>query len=136
LSSGHNNYDVKLGDFGLSRYFSSALMMHTRVGTPLYVAPEVLMNKGYGPGVDMWAVGVLTYILLSGKPPFPCDNMSLLFQCIMSGTYSFQDLAWVRITSAAKDFIKQLLFVEPSLRLTAARALEHPWLKIADRSLI
>ncbi|MDP2434797.1 MAG: serine/threonine-protein kinase, partial [archaeon] len=129
LVSPTDNIDVKLADFGLSCYFSGAASLLTRVGTPLYVAPEILSNKGYGPAVDMWAVGVLTFCLLSGKPPFPCQDLAVLYQYIMQAKFSFDDPVWLKISTEAKEFIKSLLKVEPSLRLSAPRAFRHPWVQ-------
>lgn len=135
LVSEHSNSDVKLADFGLSRYFSGSASLFTRVGTPLYVAPEILGNKGYGSLVDLWALGVLTYCLLSGKPPFPCHDIAVLYQFILAGKYSFSDPVWQGVSTQAKEFIRALLQVEPSLRLTAERALKHPWVSMPPGTL-
>ena len=80
---------MKIADFGLSRMVNEAAMMKTACGTPTYVAPEVLTNTGYGPGVDLWSVGVITYILLCGFPPFYGDTIPEMFEQIMSGTFDF-----------------------------------------------
>ncbi len=93
------------------------------------MAPEVLTNTGYGPGVDLWSVGVITYILLCGFPPFYGDTIPEMFEQIMAGSFDFPAEYWGNISSNAKDFISKLLVVNTTKRLTAAQALEHPWLQ-------
>ncbi|KAJ2997941.1 hypothetical protein HDV02_005036 [Globomyces sp. JEL0801] len=115
-----------------------AEMMKTACGTPGYVAPEVLRKKGYGPQVDMWSLGVITYILLCGYPPFFDLNNAELFKKIMAGKYQFDRPWWDKISETgielyllillAKDFITRLLVVDPNVRWTAKMALEHPFI--------
>ncbi|CAM9267552.1 unnamed protein product, partial [Hapterophycus canaliculatus] len=106
----------------------------TQCGTPGYVAPEILMRKKYDSAVDMWSVGVITYILLGGYPPFHDDNQARararLFAKIKKGVYSFHDEYWADISPEAKDLIAKMLTVDPKKRLTAEQALQHPYLKI------
>ncbi|KAJ3176942.1 hypothetical protein HDU85_006472 [Gaertneriomyces sp. JEL0708] len=106
--------------------------LKTTCGTPHYVAPEILRQKGYGKPVDMWAIGVITYVLLCGYTPFWAgkDNSNAtLFKAILDCDYQFDDEYWSEISETAKDFIRKLLIVDPTHRMTAAQALEHPWLK-------
>jgi len=119
--------EVKLADFGLSKIVSQQVMM-TACGTPGYVAPEVLLAKGYGPEVDMWSIGVITYILLCGFPPFYNEKLQLLFEQIMKADYDFPVDYWSDISEDAKDFIRKLLVVEPKKRMTGKEALQHKWL--------
>jgi len=131
LKSPEDITDVKLGDFGLSKIVGDQnAVLQTTCGTPIYVAPEVLMGEGYGPEVDLWSVGVIMYILLCGFPPFFDDgkNMGLLFEQIMSGKFDFPAPYWTNISDAAKDLIGKLLQVDPKQRFTAAQALAHPWI--------
>lgn len=93
-----------------------------------YVAPEVLKAEGYDKEVDMWSIGVITYLLLCGFPPFYGDSLPQLFEIIMKGQFDFPAPYWTAISSEAKDFIKKLLVVNPKSRLTPAQALQHPWL--------
>ena len=93
------------------------------------MAPEVLTNTGYGSGVDMWSIGVITYILLCGFPPFYGDTIPEMFEGIMAGSYDFPAEYWGSISDDAKDFVSKLLIVDVKLRLTADQALVHPWLK-------
>merc|ERR1711991_593148 len=120
--------EVKIADFGLSRMVNEAAMMKTACGTPTYVAPEVLTNTGYGPGVDMWSIGVITYILLCGFPPFYGDSIPLLFEQILKGSYDYPVDYWEDVSDEAIDFIDHLLVVDRKTRYTAKQALEHPWL--------
>jgi len=128
LANQMSDTDVKLADFGLSRMIDESTMMKTACGTPTYVAPEVLKATGYGPEVDMWSIGVITYILLCGFPPFYGDTIPEMFEQIMSGTFDYPEEYWETISDHAKDFINKLLKVNPSERMTAVAALEHPWL--------
>lgn len=130
LKSPNEDTEVKIADFGLSKIVSkqAAAIMLTACGTPGYVAPEVLTAQGYGEEVDMWSIGVITYILLCGFPPFYSEDLPVLFDSIMRADYDFPPEYWNHISESAKNFIKKLLVVDPSTRLTAKKALEHPWL--------
>eukprot|EP01130_Rhizamoeba_saxonica_P000005 TRINITY_DN0_c2_g1_i2.p1 TRINITY_DN0_c2_g1~~TRINITY_DN0_c2_g1_i2.p1 ORF type:complete len:266 (+),score=80.95 TRINITY_DN0_c2_g1_i2:428-1225(+) len=119
---------VKIADFGLSKIFSGDEELMTSCGTPGYVAPEVLMCESYDKSVDMWGIGIITYILLAGYPPFYAENDTALFEKIMNAEYDFDDECWDDVTDEAKDFIEHLLVKEPSERFTAEESLEHPWL--------
>lgn len=123
---------ITLVDFGLAkRSADNILAMQTVCGTPQYVAPEVVArrpNETYGAAVDMWACGVILYMLLSGAPPFYHDDDKQLFKLIRNGSFSFQDPVWDLISAEAKDLITKLLVVEPEARITAEAALKHPWL--------
>jgi len=120
---------IKIADFGLSKVFNEGDQLKTSCGTPDYAAPEVIKMEGeYGKEVDMWAVGVITYVLLCGYPPFYSENQTELFDQIMNAEYAFNDPEWSTVSDNAKDFIKRLLVVEPSERMTAEQALEHDWI--------
>mmetsp|Transcript_20441 Transcript_20441/g.60337 ORF Transcript_20441/g.60337 Transcript_20441/m.60337 type:complete len:320 (-) Transcript_20441:423-1382(-) len=119
---------IKLADFGLAKLVGGAVVMQTACGTPGYVAPEILANKGYGLEVDMWSVGVILYILLCGFPPFYEEELPALFKQIMSGKYDFPSPWWDNISSDAKDLVSKLLVVDPKQRLSAAEVLQHPWI--------
>eukprot|EP01126_Amoeba_proteus_P051869 TRINITY_DN6226_c0_g2_i2.p1 TRINITY_DN6226_c0_g2~~TRINITY_DN6226_c0_g2_i2.p1 ORF type:complete len:230 (-),score=45.27 TRINITY_DN6226_c0_g2_i2:207-896(-) len=122
---------VKLADFGLSKLFCGSAM-HTACGTPFYVAPDILMatdETGYGPAVDMWAAGVLLYILLSGRLPFSGDSDEELFQNILDGDLVWKSPQFDEVSAEAKDLISHLIVVETSERFTAQQALNHPFIK-------
>jgi len=127
LKSKDNDSDVKLADFGLSKIVGQEVLMQTACGTPGYVAPEVLRQKGYGKAVDMWSVGVITYILLCGYPPFYDEDQATLFETIIRGKFEFHAEYWKDISSSAKDLIRKMLTVDPKKRLDAKQALKHPW---------
>jgi calcium/calmodulin-dependent protein kinase I len=121
--------EVKIADFGLSRMIDQSKMMQTACGTPGYVAPEVLQAQGYGFEVDMWSIGVITYILLCGFPPFYAEELPELFEQILKAQYTYHEEYWGHVSKDAKSFIDACLQVDPKKRLTARAALEHPWLK-------
>jgi len=129
LKNSDNITEVKIADFGLSKIVGSSMMMQTACGTPGYVAPEVLKASGYDKEVDMWSIGVITYILLCGFPPFYNESLPELFEQIMKADYDFPEEYWADISEDAKDFIRKLLVVEPADRMTGAQALDHRWLK-------
>ncbi|XP_012589647.1 PREDICTED: calcium/calmodulin-dependent protein kinase type 1G-like [Condylura cristata] len=114
-------------DFGLSKLEQSGVMS-TACGTPGYVAPEVLAQKPYSKAVDCWSIGVITYILLCGYPPFYEDSESKLFEKIKDGSYEFESPFWDDISESAKDFICHLLEKDPEARYTCEKALRHPWI--------
>lgn len=128
LKSADNDLEVALADFGLSKIVGQQIMMQTACGTPSYVAPEVLNATGYGKEVDMWSVGVITYILLCGFPPFYGDTVPEIFEQIMEANFDYPEEYWGAVSKEAKEFINKLLVVEAGDRLTAGEALKHPWL--------
>ncbi|ETV86994.1 CAMK/CDPK protein kinase [Aphanomyces astaci] len=122
--------ELKVIDFGLSRTDVGGTgdsFMTTRVGTPYYIAPEVL-GRHYDKSCDLWSIGVITYILLCGYPPFYGDSDPEIFSSVRTGKYSYDTPEWVGVSAEAKDLINHLLLLNPSKRLTAAQALQHPWL--------
>ncbi|KAJ3124446.1 hypothetical protein HK098_001120 [Nowakowskiella sp. JEL0407] len=119
---------IMIGDFGLSKIFDDDEVMRTACGTPGYVAPEVLLRGGYGKEIDLWSLGVITYILLCGYPPFYDSNNVKLFKQIMAGEYEFDKPWWDPISEKAKDFIRHLLVLNPASRYTAKQALNHPFI--------
>jgi len=121
--------EIKVADFGLARVISDKDMMRTACGTPGYVAPEVLKNKGYSSGaVDLWSAGVILYILLCGFPPFYEEELPALFDQILKGRYDFPSPWWDNVSTGAKDLVKGLLTVDPAKRLTAEDVLKHQWI--------
>lgn len=120
---------LKLADFGLAMVVKSPIF--TVCGTPTYVAPEILEETGYGLKVDMWAAGVITYIMLCGFPPFRSakKDQDELFDLIMEGDYEFLSPYWDPVSNEAKDLISNLLAVNHNKRYTAEEVLSHPWVK-------
>ncbi|KAJ3169647.1 hypothetical protein HDU88_000838 [Geranomyces variabilis] len=128
LSDKSRRPKIMIGDFGLSKIFNDEEVMKTACGTPGYVAPEVLKRQGYGKEVDLWSLGVITYILLCGYPPFYDQNNIELFKLIMAGNFKFDKPWWDPISETAKDFIRKSLVVNPKDRQTAVQALNHPFI--------
>uniref|UniRef100_A0A8C9WTN9 Serine/threonine-protein kinase DCLK2 n=1 Tax=Scleropages formosus TaxID=113540 RepID=A0A8C9WTN9_SCLFO len=118
---------LKLGDFGLATVVEGPL--YTVCGTPTYVAPEIIAESGYGLKVDIWAAGVITYILLCGFPPFRSENnlQEDLFDQILVGRLEFPSPYWDNITDSAKELIGRMLQVNVEARYTAEEVLSHPW---------
>lgn len=127
---------IKIADFGLSKGFSNGSILDTSCGTPDYAAPEVLsMDGAYDKSVDLWSMGVITYVVLCGFPPFYGNNQPQLFEKILNAEYDFPDPEWTNISDEAKDFIQHLLVLDVHKRYTTKQCLEHPWLKEAGKTL-
>ncbi|KAG8230282.1 hypothetical protein J437_LFUL010185 [Ladona fulva] len=130
---------LKLGDFGLAQVVNEPLF--TVCGTPTYVAPEILAETGYGLKsdlfhfiqVDIWAAGVIAYILLCGFPPFVSANndQEELFDRILRGHFSFPAPHWDHISKSARDLVSHMLRVDPEIRFSAEDVLDHPWVPLA-----
>lgn len=120
---------IKLVDFGLSRthYGSHEPPMTAIVGTPYYIAPEVLRKK-YTKSCDVWSVGIIAYILLCGYPPFNGANNVETHEAILRGSYCFPREEWKGISREAMDFVSRMLQADPTRRMTAVQALNHPWI--------
>ncbi|XP_017274613.1 calcium/calmodulin-dependent protein kinase IGb [Kryptolebias marmoratus] len=118
---------IMISDFGLSKMADNGIMS-TACGTPGYVAPEVLAQKPYSNAVDCWSIGVITYILLCGYPPFYEENETKLFSKIMKAQYEFDSPFWDDISESAKDFICNMMQKNPSMRYSTEQALRHPWI--------
>lgn len=129
---------LKLGDFGLAVEVTEPL--YTVCGTPTYVAPEILSESGYGLKVDIWATGVITYILLCGFPPFvsATNNQEELFDQILRGQYEFHAPYWDDISDSARELIVHMIQVDQDKRFSAQEVLDHPWVsddEALDRNL-
>ncbi len=111
---------IMISDFGLSKIFNDDEVMKTACGTPGYVAPEVLKRQGYGRGVDLWSLGVITYILLCGYPPFYDQNNTELFRQIMAGKYVFDSPWWDPVTDVGACLVSCVRLVPLVLMLSLA----------------
>ncbi|KAJ3101988.1 hypothetical protein HDU97_000901 [Phlyctochytrium planicorne] len=123
--------ELVIADFGLSKIMDPETYdgLMTTCGTPGYMAPEVIKKTGHGRAVDLWSIGVLSYFLLCGYTPFDSNSSADELQRILTGSYSFEPTEyWQEVSDTAKDFIRNLLIVDYNGRLTARRALAHPWL--------
>ncbi|KAM9429681.1 calcium/calmodulin-dependent protein kinase type 1 isoform 2-T2 [Salvelinus alpinus] len=118
---------IVISDFGLSKMEEQGVLT-TACGTPAYVAPELLQQKSYGKEVDLWALGVITYILLCGYPPFYDESESHMYRQIIKAEYEFDSPYWDEISNSAKDFIPHMLQKEPEKRYNCEQALKHLWI--------
>ncbi|XP_059384366.1 calcium/calmodulin-dependent protein kinase type 1D-like isoform X4 [Carassius carassius] len=118
---------IMVSDFGLSKMEEKGIMS-TACGTPGYVAPEVLAQKPYSKAIDCWSIGVITYILLCGYPPFYEETETRLFSKIMKAQYEFDSPFWDDISESAKDFIRNMMQKNPKMRYDTEQALRHPWI--------
>uniref|UniRef100_A0A1A8I6A5 Peripheral plasma membrane protein CASK n=1 Tax=Nothobranchius kuhntae TaxID=321403 RepID=A0A1A8I6A5_NOTKU len=134
LASKENSAPVKLGGFGVAiQLGESGLVAGGRVGTPHFMAPEVVKREPYGKPVDVWGCGVILFILLSGCLPF-YGTKERLFEAIIKGKYKVMNpRQWAHISESAKDLVRRMLMLDPAERITVYEALNHPWLKERDR---
>ncbi|KAK2454586.1 calcium-dependent protein kinase [Trifolium repens] len=120
---------LKAIDFGLSAFFKPGDIFNDVVGSPYYVAPEVL-RKRYGPEADVWSAGVILYILLCGVPPFWGESEQEIFEAILNSDLDFSSDPWPSISESAKDLVMKMLVRDPSKRLSAYDVLRHPWIQV------
>ncbi|XP_015589599.1 calcium/calmodulin-dependent protein kinase type II delta chain isoform X22 [Cephus cinctus] len=134
LASKAKGAAVKLADFGLAiEVQSEQQAWFGFAGTPGYLSPEVLKKEPYGKPVDIWACGVILYILLVGYPPFWDEDQHRLYSQIKTGSYDYPSPEWDTVTPEAKNLINQMLTVNPGKRITASEALKHPWICQRER---
>ncbi|XP_046455391.1 calcium/calmodulin-dependent protein kinase type II alpha chain isoform X9 [Daphnia pulex] len=134
LASKAKGAAVKLADFGLAiEVQGEQQAWFGFAGTPGYLSPEVLKKEPYGKPVDIWACGVILYILLVGYPPFWDEDQHRLYAQIKAGAYDYPSPEWDTVTPEAKNLINQMLTVNPAKRITAAEALKHPWICQRER---
>ena len=116
---------IKVGDFGVSKIINPKQTMYDQCGTPAYIAPEILRDKGYkGFGTDIWSSGVVLYAMLYGTVPFRAQDMNELHDMIVKAKYSLKS----EISEEARDILKKILEFDPRKRLTIVQILNHPWL--------
>ncbi|KAL9230698.1 hypothetical protein vseg_006015 [Gypsophila vaccaria] len=127
------NSPLKAIDFGLSIFFQPGERFSEIVGSPYYMAPEVL-KRSYGPEIDIWSAGVILYILLCGVPPFWAESEQGVAQAIIRGVIDFKRDPWPNISEGAKSLVRQMLEPDPKKRLTAKQVLEHSWIQNAKKA--
>ena len=135
LMSDDNDSYIKLADFGFAARVHEPCSLTKQCGTPFFVSPEILMRKGYDQQSDMWSVGCIVYLLLSGNLPFMGRSQKELFRKIVAGKYDFDDEEWGNVSEQAKDLVSKLLVLDPNKRITAAEAVRHEWLKASKDRL-
>uniref|UniRef100_A0A7S0ZFE4 Protein kinase domain-containing protein n=1 Tax=Timspurckia oligopyrenoides TaxID=708627 RepID=A0A7S0ZFE4_9RHOD len=123
------NWPVKLSDFGLSSKLHKQELTGI-VGTPFFIAPEILSDKPYDCSCDMWSLGIVLYLILCGYPPFFFEDTPTLFREIMKGQVEFPEAEWASVSADAMDLIMRMLDVNPRTRITADEAFAHPWLNM------
>ena len=127
-SKSSEDLSIKLIDFGTSNFIKNNQHLSMKIGTPYYIAPEVL-KKSYGYECDIWSLGVILYMLLSGTPPFDGFDDQSILQKVKIGKYSLEGESWELISNEAKDLIKKMLTYSPEKRINAEDALKHEWFK-------
>jgi serine/threonine protein kinase len=132
LQNNEDDAHIKIADFGLAMFHRKGVdkPMMQPCGSPGYVAPEIVADPpvGYDNAVDVWSIGVITYILLCGYPPFQADDQDDLFDQIRSGDYHFDPDDWEHVSKEGKNFIEKILVVNPAERATAYELQSHPWM--------
>jgi len=126
--------DIKICDFGVSRVISHGYDLREILGTPDYVAPEILNYDPISLATDMWSMGCLSYVVLSGCSPFGGEDKQETLSNITSAPLDFDDAHFDSVSELALDFIRKLIVREPKLRLTAKEALDHDWIKTSSPS--
>lgn len=126
---------IKVIDFGTAQPYKPGQVLKEMIGTPYYIAPEVL-NKKYGKECDVWSAGVMTYIILSGIPPFNGGSDADIMTAIKKGSFDFKNKAWKDVSADAKDFITKLLTYQPDKRPTAEQAIQHKWIQVQSQSSV
>lgn len=128
LLGGKDPDHVKIADFGLSKNVDDGAILQTACGTPDYVAPEVLSGEPYDLSVDIWSIGVITYVILVGFPPFWGEDQKALFEAVLNARYDFNEPEWNDVSDEAKNFISSILVLDVDKRPTADELLQHPWI--------
>ena len=135
LFSDKNDTDIKIADFGLAKRVRDLSGNDAACGTPGYVAPEILLGKPYGTEVDIWAIGVIMYILIAGYPPFYHDDQKKLFKLIKSCRYDFHKQHWGGKSLESQDMITMMICKDQRKRWTAEKLLQHPWMLVDENVL-
>ncbi|KAF3433040.1 hypothetical protein FNV43_RR24142 [Rhamnella rubrinervis] len=128
LATKSSSSPIKVADFGLATYIKPGQSLHGLVGSPFYIAPEVL-SGGYNEAADVWSAGVILYILLSGMPPFWGKTKSRIFEAVKVADLRFPSDPWDHVSESAKDLIRKMLCTDPYQRFSAQQVLDHSWMK-------
>ncbi|XP_060215885.1 phosphoenolpyruvate carboxylase kinase 1-like [Lycium barbarum] len=130
----NDSNELKLADFGSAECFHEGQLMSGVVGTPYYVAPEVLAGRNYSEKVDIWSAGVILYIMLAGVPPFYGDSATEIFEAVMRGNLRFPTRMFHSVSPAAKDLLRRMLCKDVSTRYSAQQVLRYPWMTSKGRN--
>jgi len=134
-TSDDSNAELVLIDFGFSRWIEEGESLETRLGTPYYLAPEVL-ERDYDQRSDYWSLGIMMHFLLTGRHPFVGVTTPEVLKEIKEAELSLEGPEWAALSSEAKDLLKKLLTKNPLKRITAVEALLHPWIKMGENSAL
>ncbi|MCE3049964.1 Phosphoenolpyruvate carboxylase kinase 1 [Datura stramonium] len=126
--------ELKLADFGSAQNFRDGELMSGVVGTPYYVAPEVLAGRDYNEKVDIWSAGVILYIMLAGIPPFYGDSTEEIFEAVLRANLRFPTRIFHSVSPAVKDLLRGMLCKDVSRRFSAEQVLQHPWITSNDET--
>lgn len=135
LMSEDNDSYIKLADFGFAARCHTPKALTKQCGTPFFVSPEILMRQPYDQQSDMWSVGCIVFLLLSGNLPFMGRSQKELFRKIVSGKYEFDEDDWCDVSVEAKDMVIKLLVLDPDQRMSSTDALKHKWMKTSNDRL-
>jgi calcium/calmodulin-dependent protein kinase I len=135
LMSDDNDSFIKLADFGFAARVNEPKSLTKQCGTPFFVSPEILLRKPYDQQSDMWSVGCIVFLLLSGNLPFMGRSQKELFRKIVAGNFEFEPQDWQDVSDDAKDLVRKLLVLNPDERITAKDAVRHHWLKASKDRL-
>ncbi len=136
LKSKESDTELKIADFGFAAVCCQNELLREQCGTPAYIAPEILKGNPYNQTVDVWSIGVISFILLGGYPPFRDKQRKKLFSKIIHGQFEFHPSCWNSISAEAKDLIRKMLVVDPKKRITANEALKHRYMLRPRESFI
>lgn len=128
LEQGKDMNQIKIIDFGISVHATREVRLKDPIGTPYYIAPEV-WEGSYNRECDLWSCGVILYIMLCGTPPFNGPSDKHIKELVKKGVYNLEGGAWDQVNSQAKDLVKRLLTKDPTTRITAQEAINHPWIQ-------
>lgn len=137
-SADPNCWDIKITDFGLSRFMSERQLLTTMCGTPMFLAPEVLHSKRYGGydlAVDYWSLGVILYLMLVGHPPYNDKKDGNLLHLVKNGKFSFPERSWQRVSADSKDLVQHLMCLNVEQRYNGPQVLAHRWMRGGGNSL-
>jgi len=135
LATADDDMNVKIGDFGFAKRITGRKCLTEKRGTPYYIAPEIVKSKPFDERADMWSIGVIIYLLLSGRLPFMSHHVDTLFRKIKKGDYELPTKYWENVSEQAKEIVRNLLVTDPDKRWTAQQALESEWFSIPSNSL-
>lgn len=127
-SKNRNNLDIKISDFGFSCFFDPKEGLDLVLGSPLYMAPEIILNKNYNQKVDIWSIGVISYMLMTGSNPFPGKTKQDVKNLIVNSELNYFRPCFTNVSPEAIDFIKKALTKDQEKRFSAKQLLDHPWI--------